>query len=186
MGTQLSILKDNGIHPVYIGAFIHREFRQRVLNYHADKTKWTYHFDHMTCAFKPSDELLEKFIPFLGKEVRLITSMFVKDDSCTAFKVEGMDIRNFSFPHMHPEAYTAIHHTAFPPELFIKLRHPHITYKCSPGIAPFYSNGLLDQMRHPIALRVGFFGDATGSFSHYVPARLGIFNGKTGEPYFGG
>lgn len=109
--------------PPYVGVFLDPETRQQLLRDFKPQHE-NVHADHVTIAFKPSEEdlkALRKALPF-GSRVPLKITGYAVDDKGQALTVE------------------------LPPELREHTRRsPHITLSTAPGVEPIYSNELIQR-----------------------------------------
>jgi len=166
------------MNPIYLGAFIDKEGKislekgayrcqrqarsrfgaWKLYSYQYIPHDWSLYADHLTMQFRPTDLQLKEFLPFVGHDVSLVCSHIINDDKCLAVLVSNI---------VSP---VTAHHL-----LFDKIKHPHVTVACHNSVVPKYSKGLAEQYKAPGAL----------SPVVKVRARLGVFDGETGKPYFG-
>lgn len=84
---------------------------------------------HVTVAFKPPMDVYDQYKAYLGQPVTLQVRAYAKDDKCQAVGVEavGADVAQI-----------------------FKNKKYHITISTN-GVAPFYSNVLLEKGYEPVA-----------------------------------
>lgn len=107
---------------LYIGLFLSDAVRTELLH-RVKPTHPQVHATHLTLAFRPSDEIIEKAKEFLGKRFLIDVVGYARDE-----KGEAVMVRKDTLP--------------FP----CQNEFPHITIGCAQNVSPVYSNDLLKEL----------------------------------------
>lgn len=166
MGTRILTPSGRKVIPIYAAAFLDGSHKAELLSSFLVREGWTKFGDHMTLKFRPSQEWIDDFVrDFLGKGVRLYSPGYVCDTKCLAIVINTMGDTDFDFVDI--------------PSLFREVDNPHVTVCCN-NVKPKYSQGLVRQST------VTKWNTNTGADAlRLYRARLGVFDAKTNEPYFG-